>query len=452
MLGGIREIIEVFDTSSEVATLGISLFVLGFALGPLIWAPFSEIYGRQWMYIITFGIFTIFSAGIVGAKNIQTLLVLRFFAGSCGSAPLTNSGGQLADMFSPSQRGLAMPLIAVAPFLGPTIGPIAGGFLAESAGWKWVAALMAIFPGVMWIIGVLLIPETYAPVLLRKRSQALSKMTGQVYCTKEDVGNHTKHRGYQATITALTRPWILLFKEPIVLVLSIYMSIIYGTLYMLFGAYPIVYQEVRGWSEGIGALPFLGVTIGTISASLVAPITQKIYMRAATANGGFAHPEARLVPAMIGAIVLPIGLFWFAWTNSPSIHWISSVIAGVPFGFGMVIVFIAVFNYLIDTYTVFAASALAANSVLRSLFGFAFPLFTQYMFDDLGIHWASSIPAFLALACVPAPFIFYKYGAVIRAHCVWTVRADTIMKSMRARAVEREPVVTTENRTDEEKT
>ncbi|KAF7861912.1 hypothetical protein EAF04_007793 [Stromatinia cepivora] len=341
--------------------------------------------------------------------------VIAMLATTFDSSALSGGIRELADMFSPSQRGLAMPLIAVAPFLGPTIGPIAG----------------AIFPSVMWIVGVLIIPETYKPVLLRKRSHALSKMTGQVYRTKEDSG------------------------EQIVLILSIYMSITYGTLYMLFGAYPIVYQEVRGWSEGIGALPFLGITIGTISASPAAPLTQKAHMRAAALNGGFAHPEAHLVPAMIGAIVLPIGLFWFAWTNSPSIHWISSVMAGVPFGFRMVIVFIAVFNYLIDTYAVFAASALAANSVLRSLFGFAFPLFTQYMFDNLGIHWASLIPAFLALACVPAPFVFCKYGAVIRAHCVWIVRSEAIMKSMRARAVEREAVVTedkTENNADEEKT
>lgn len=127
------------------------------------------------------------------------------------------------------------------------------------------------------------------------------------------------------------------------------------------------------------------------------------YKAVAAAHNGFAPPEARLPMSMIGSIALPIGLFWFAWTNSPSIHWIVSIAAGAPFGFGMILVFLGVMNYLIDAYTIYAASALAANSVLRSLFGMAFPLFTSYMYRNLGIHWASSVPAFLALMCVPMP-------------------------------------------------
>jgi multidrug resistance protein len=428
-LGSIREIIYGFDISTEVATLGVSLFVLGFAVGPLIWAPLSEMYGRQVVFAISYGAFTAFNAATAGSKNIRTLLVLRFFAGSFGSSPLTNAGGQIADIFSASERGMAMGLFALAPFLGPTIGPIAGGFLGQSKGWKWVEGLMAIFSGVMWLLGLVFVPETYAPVLLRKRAQKLSLTTGKVYRTKADAGGRIS--GGQALKTALVRPWILLFKEPIVLVLSIYMAIIYGTLYMLFGAFPICFQEVRGWSEGIGGLAFLGVAVGMIIAVMLVPLGNKQYMRTAAEHGGIAPPEARLVSAMTGAVAIPIGLFWFAWTNYPSIHWISPIIAGAPFGFGMVIIFLAVTNYLIDAYTIFAASVLAANSVLRSLFGFAFPLFTKYMYENLGIHWASSVPAFLALACLPAPFFLHKYGAAIRARGQYAAQSEAAMQSMR---------------------
>jgi MFS family permease len=214
-------------------------------------------YGRQVVFAISYGAFTAFNAATTGSKNIQTLLVLRFFAGSFGSSPLTNAGGQIADIFNASERGLAMGLFALAPFLGPTIGPIAGGFLGQSKGWKWVEGLMTIFSGVMWLLGLIFVPETYAPVLLRKRAKKLSSMTGKVYRTKTDAGGRMSS-GRTLKI-ALVRPWILLFKEPIVLVLSIYMAIIYGTLYMLFGAFPICFQEVRGWSEGIDGLSFLGV-------------------------------------------------------------------------------------------------------------------------------------------------------------------------------------------------
>jgi len=212
------------------------------------------------------------------------------------------------------------------------------------------------------------------------------------------------------------------------------MAIVYGTLYMMFGAFPIVYQEGRGWSEGIGGLAFLGVAIGMMGAVIYTIfIGNKQYIKSTEKAGGFAAPEARLPPGMIGGCLLPVGLFWFAWTNGPNIHWIVSILAAVPFGFGMVVIFLAISNYLIDAYTIFAASVLAANSVLRSLFGFAFPLFTTQMYGNLGIHWASSIPAFLSLLCVPFPFLFYKYGAEIRKRCKFAAEADAFMKKMIAR-------------------
>lgn len=418
MLGGLREIVDSFDVTTEVAALGVSLFVLGFALGPLVWAPLSEVYGRQLVFVISYGAFTALNAGAAGSRDIQTLLVLRFLAGAFGSSPLTNAGGQIADMFNASERGLAMGLFSLAPFLGPTLGPIAGGFLGQSKGWAWVEALMAIFSGVIWLLCLTFVPETYAPVLLSKRARKLSSMTQKVYRTKADGA------GQPSVSAVLVRPWILLLKEPIVSILSVYMAIIYGTLYMLFGAFPICFQEVRGWSEGVGGLAFLGVAMGMISAVILVPFGNRQYVRTAADHGGTAPPEARMKPAMAGAVAVPIGLFWFAWTNYPSIHWTSSVMAGAPFGFGMVLIFLAITSYLIDVYTIFAASALAANSVLRSLFGFAFPLFTQYMYRGLGIHWASSVPAFLALACLPAPFILYRYGAAIRQLSTYAGRPE----------------------------
>lgn len=400
----------------------------------MLWAPLCELYGRQIVFFGTYGILTAFNAGAAGAQNIETLIILRFFAGAFGSSPLTNAGGVIADMFSASQRGLAMSVFAAAPFMGPTLGPIVGGFLGEAEGWRWVEGLMAIFTGILWIIGSLTIPETYAPVLLKNRAAALSKKTGKVYRSKIEIDRGKQSLGQSFKI-ALSRPWILLLREPIVLLLSIYMAIIYGTLYMMFAAFPIVYQQQRHWSEGIGGLAFLGVAFGMMGAVVYTIPDNKRYLKAeaaAIAKGETgAAPEARLPPAMIGSIAIPIGLFIFAWTNYPSIHWIVSIIFTAPFGFGMVLVFLSIMNYLIDAYTIYAASVLAANSVLRSLFGAVFPLFTTYMYDNLGIHWASSIPAFLALACVPFPFLFYRFGPAIRQKCKFSREAAEVMAKMR---------------------
>ncbi|KAK6213333.1 major facilitator superfamily transporter [Colletotrichum tabaci] len=437
--GGIRQIIEEFGVSQEVATLGVSLFVLGFAIGPLLWAPLSELFGRQSLFFGTYAVLTAFNAGCAGADSATTLLVLRFFAGAFGSSPLANSGGVIADMFPAAERGLAMALFAAAPFLGPVLGPIIGGFLGAAAGWRWVMGFLAAFSGTFWLLGTALVPETYAPYLLRQRAAKLSKMTGKCYVSKieHEQGKISLAESFK---TALSRPWILLFREPIVLLLSLYMAIIYGTMYMLFAAFPIVYQQGRGWSQGIGGLAFLGIMVGMIFAIMYTIPENSRYQRVQEENGGFAPPETRLRSAMVGSVAVPVGLFWFAWTNNPSIHWIVSIAAGIPFGFGMVLLFLSTMNYLIDSYTIFAASVLAASSVIRSCFGAAFPLFTSYMYEDLGTNWASSIPAFLALACVPFPFLFYKYGPAIRARCKFAAESEAFMARLREGTVsEKEP-------------
>ncbi|KAE8366077.1 major facilitator superfamily domain-containing protein [Aspergillus caelatus] len=427
--GGVAQIRQQFHVGTEVSTLGVSLFVLGFAIGPLLWAPLSEMFGRQIIFFITYLALTAFNCGSAGSQNIQTLIILRFFAGSFGSSPLTNAGGVIADMFSAKERGVATSLFAAAPFLGPVLGPIIGGFLGMNAGWRWVMGFLGAFSGFVWIVASLLTPETYAPVLLRRRAERLSKITGKVYLSKLDI-DQGKVSLKQAFGTALSRPWILLFREPIVFLLSLYMAIVYGTLYMLFAAYPIVFQMVRGWNQGVGSLPFLGIMIGMLAAVAYSIIDNKRYVKTDEKHDGFAPPEARLPPCMVASLAIPIGLFWFAWTNYPSIHWMACVAAGAPFGFGMVLVFLSILTYLIDTYTIFAASVLAANSVLRSVFGAVFPLFTTYMYSDLGIHWASTIPAFLALACVPFPFLFYIYGPKIRLRCKYAAESDAFMRKM----------------------
>ncbi|RGP67651.1 mfs-multidrug-resistance transporter [Fusarium sporotrichioides] len=432
--GGMKQIVQYFNVSQEVATLGISLYVLGFALGPLFWAPLSEEHGRRRIFFLSFMAATAFSAGATGAGSISVLLVLRFLTGSIGSAPLSNAPAIIADMFDKSERGMAMCMFSGAPFLGPAIGPIIGGFLAQAEGWRWLHGVMAIFTGTIWIIATLLIPETYAPYILRKRSERLSRVTGKVYISGYDSDRPARSAAHNLK-TTLTRPWVLLFKEPIVLITSVYISIIYGTMYMCFAAFPIVFQNGRGWNQGVGGLAFSGIVVGVILAILTFVFEDKRYARAARSRGAPLDPEDRLPPAMVGSALIPIGLFWFAWTSFESVHWIVPIIGTVFFAWGLVLVFMALLNYLIDSYVVFAASVMAANSALRSLFGAAFPLFTKQMYQNLGIHWASSIPAFLALACVPFPFLFFKYGRQIRMKCEYAAEAVNVLEKMRTQNI-----------------
>ncbi|KAF4984497.1 hypothetical protein FZEAL_345 [Fusarium zealandicum] len=421
--GTMRELMFHFNASNTLITAGVSLYVLGFAIGPLVWAPLSEIYGRQIVFFISYGLYVIFSAACTADHGVATLLVLRFFCGTFGSSPLTNAGGVISDVFRIEDRSIAMGVFSLAPAMGPTLGPFMGGYLGQSEGWRWVMGLMAIIAGAFWLLGICLVPETYAPMLLKHRAHALSMKTQRVYKSKYE------HEGKLESPSvilkkALLRPWLLLFVEPIVLILSVYTAIVYGTLYMLFGAYPVVFQLERGWSAGKGGLAFLGVAVGMVLALPVVAAINLWYMKITRASkDGVAPPEARLPGSMIGGIAVPVGMFWFAWTSYTSVHWMSPIAAGVPFGFGMLLIFHSIFNYLIDAYSVYAASVLAANTVLRSLFGAAFPLFTKQMYDELGTQWASSVPAFLALACLPMPFILYKYGPAIRKRCRYAAKA-----------------------------
>lgn len=424
--------------SSTVITLGVSLFVLGFALGPLIWAPLSELLGRRNLFLFTYAFLTLWNSVAAASQTLAQLLVFRFLAGAFGSSPLANAGGSIADVFTARERGLAMALFASAPFLGPALGPITGGFLGESAGFRWVQGFLGIFSGVVLFLGIFMYRETYAPLLLRRRATKLSKVTGKHYISQLDAGKGDETFLKQFMVS-LGRPWLLLAYEPIVLLLSLYTAVVYAILYSFFSAFPIVFQQVRGWSPGIGGLAFLGILVGMIFAfAFVIFYINPDYIKAVEKNGGFfAPPEVRLKGALVGAPLLVLGLALFAATDFPSIHWSVPIILSSPFGFAMVLIFLSLQNYLIDAYLLYAASVLAANSVIRSLLGAAFPLFTPYMYNPggigvakYGIHIGPAIGGGIALLFLPAPFLFYKRGAEIRKKCKYAAEADKLLQRM----------------------
>ncbi|EXK28876.1 hypothetical protein FOXG_12240 [Fusarium oxysporum f. sp. lycopersici 4287] len=302
-----------FKASHTLITAGVSLYVLGFAVGPLLWAPLCEIYGRQIIFVISYGLYVVFSAACTADNGVATLLVLRFFCGTFGSSPLTNAGGVISDIFNADERAIAMAFFSLAPALGPSLGPFIGGYLSDGQGWRWVMGLMAIVAGFFWVLDMCCAPETYAPYILQNRADFLSKKTGKVYIS---IYEHQGKADPPAVVLkkALIRPWQLLCFEPIVLLLSIYVAILFGTLYMLFGAYPVVFQLERGWSAGKGGLAFLGVAVGMISAIPTIGLINIWYMKVTKRFGNEpVPPEYRLPGCMLGGICVPAGMFWFAW-------------------------------------------------------------------------------------------------------------------------------------------
>ncbi|KAH8690332.1 major facilitator superfamily domain-containing protein [Talaromyces proteolyticus] len=410
------------NVSQEVMILGTSVFVLGFSFGPIFWGPLSEIFGRRIPLFTGIIGFVVFQIPVAVASNVQTIVICRFIGGCFGAAPLAVVGGGLADIWNPVDRTMAICIFAGGTFIGPVGAPIVGGFIVDShLGWRrtlWITLIMSVF---FSIIGFFTIPETSPSAILQHRAKNLRYQT-------KNWALHAKadeHRvdPWSIVTVYLARPLTMLYQEPILLLMTLYMSFIYGILYLFFEAFPIIFQENRGWNEGVSGLPFLSIIIGVIMGSVIMVYSTKTrFVRKYRENGNKFVPEERLPPMVLGAIVLPIGLFWFAWTDNPHILWVPQVIAAAPVGMGIFIGFWQGLNYLIDCYGPSSNSAIAGNTFLRSLAGAGFPLFATPMYHNLGVPWATSLLAFLCIVFVPAPIVFYYYGARIRSWSTMTAK------------------------------
>jgi multidrug resistance protein len=381
------------------------------------------LYGRKLVYIITLSLAVIFTIPCAVSKSIGTLLVCRLIDGIAFSAPMTLVGGTLADLWRPEERGVPMAAFSAAPFAGPAIGPLVGGFLSDAAGWRSLYWIQLILSGVAWILMTFTVPETFAPTLLSRRAAKLRKETNDDrYTTEKELDQRPLT---QQLKIFLIRPLQLLTREPIVLFLSLYMSVLYGLLYMFFVAYPVVYQEGKGWNAGHTGLMFIPIAIGVVLSAVCAPFVNKHYLKiCARYPDGKPPAEARLIPMMWSCWLIPVGLFIFGWTSYPRISWWGPCIGGFPVGFGFIFLYNSCNNYLVDTYQHQAASALAAKTFLRSIWGACVVLFTIQMYHRLGYQWASSLLAFIALACCAIPYVFYFKGKQIRSYSHYAFADD----------------------------
>lgn len=347
-----------FGCSHLIATLGLSSFVLGIALGP-VWSPLSEFYGRRPIYLASFAAFTVFIIPCAVATNIQTVIVTRFFQGLSGSAFLSVSGGTVSDLFTPEKMHHPMTLFTAAPFLAPSLGPLIGGFINSNVNWRWTHYFLIIWAFCMFLAICLFVPETYRelskslsfpwwdgagmpgllnreqidPVILRKKAQDKRKVTGDERWTAPiEKSNKSMVRtvGY-----SLMRPFQILAYEPMALILNIYSAILLGILYLFFGAFPLVFEGVFGFNLWQTGLTFLGMLLGMIIAALSSGFWVKVRARLIEKNGGKLEPEFRLPAVIAGSVFVTIGLFWFAWTTFSWVHWIMPIIGSGIFGLGV---------------------------------------------------------------------------------------------------------------------
>ncbi|KAF2760246.1 MFS general substrate transporter [Pseudovirgaria hyperparasitica] len=422
-----EQVIPLWSSSREVATLGLSLYVVGLGLGPMFLAPLSEasqtfddqnhrFYGRRPIYIASLIFFVIWLIPCAVANGMATMLVSRFLDGVAGSAFLSVAGGTVGDMFSKSELSMPMMVYTASPFIGPELGPIIGGFINQYTNWRWTFYTLLIWAGVQLGLIVFFVPETYHPVLLRAKAQKM----------RADTGNdkwmapieHMDRTIAQTILWSCIRPFQLLFLEPMCLCLCILSALLLGILYLFFGAYPLVFGVNHGFTLSQTGLAFIGILIGMIAGISTDPLWRQYreyLVRQREQQGGEpggSEPEYRLPPTILGAILIPVSLFGFGWTTYSFLP--CMVVLELTVSCRIIFVYSGVFTFLVDCYPLYAASALAANSFARSSFAAAFPLFGVQMYSNLGYQWATSLLAFLALAMTPFPYLFYRFGKRLR--------------------------------------
>lgn len=421
----LTSISKEFGITNEVESqLVLSVFVLAYAIGPLFLGPLSEIYGRVPVLQIANLVYLIFNIACGASRNKGEMIAFRFLAGLGGSAPLALGGGVLSDCWRAEERGRAISIYSLAPLLGPAIGPIAGGFITQNTTWRWAFWATSIADGVIQIMGLFFLKETYPPTLLLAKAKKLRKDTG-------NAALHTEFEHPERTLAntmkrSLIRPFKLLGTQPIVQALAIYMAYLYGLMYLVLSTFPGLWENQYHESIGIGGLNYISLGVGFfLGTQICAPVNDRIYRRLKAKNDNVGRPEFR-TPLMIpGSLLVPSGLFIYGWCSQYHTHWIGPNIGAALFAAGVIIGFQCIQTYLVDSYTRFAASAIAAATVLRSLAGFGFPLFAPYMYNALNYGWGNSVLGFIALGLgIPAPFLLWFFGEKLRERSPFAAGGD----------------------------
>ncbi|KAL1959168.1 hypothetical protein VTO42DRAFT_2673 [Malbranchea cinnamomea] len=413
--GSISFISTHFNVTDEnQLVLPISVFLIGYIVGPLFLAPLSEVYGRRILLLGTFFLYILFTLGTALVNNFPGLLVLRLLAGTAASAPLAIVGAVYADIFeSPVDRGRMMAIFGTGTTFGPACSPMISGFLGKVS-WRWPFWFSVIFAGAT-LVPLWFWPETFAPILLARRAAKMRKeLNRDDIIAEDDPANINLKEVFSVT---LTRPVTMLFTEPIVGVVSLYLAYVYGILYLFFQGYPLIFKEVYGMGPGIEGLAYLPIGLGSVFSSITVILWDGHVRKKEAKEPDFkiSSEYHRLTLAAIGGPLMVASLFWLGWTARKSIHWISPILAGLPFGMGCTIIFMSLISYLVDAYGIFSASALASGTWTRSVWGALLPMAGKPMYHSLGIAWANSLLGFIALGMVAIPFVFAKYGPSIRA-------------------------------------
>lgn len=419
----IPDVAKIHNITKTIATLGVTLFIVGQGAGPLAFSPLSERYGRQPVYLVGLALYCIFQLPTCFGPHLATMLVGRFFSGLAGGIFLTVISGTFSDMFEPESTGIPTLMFSIAPFLGPGVGPVIGGSISVAFGYRWIFIVMMLWSAALFVLVALLVPETSARALRTKLNRAKQKTAEK--STEEAMPLQTKlkaawNNAFQTIVVIAKsprKPLTMLATNPIIFSTSLLSGVFLATIYLFFIAFPLIFESLYGLTALETSATYLCITTGMLLTVPTFPLWAYVQARLARAADGVAQPEHRLPQMLTGILFAVLGLLIFALTiGKTSTVAIPLVAAGI-FGFGSLHVFNSVFAYLFAaTPADSTASAAACNLFCRSSMAGVFPLFGQALFTSrqLGLRGACFLLAGIIamLSCVPIGLYFF--GARLR--------------------------------------
>ncbi|WVQ78742.1 hypothetical protein IAT38_000829 [Cryptococcus sp. DSM 104549] len=429
---GMHVVMQEFgETNAKIGVLISSAYVVGLGTGPFLFAPISELYGRQTAYVISQLIFVFFFLGNAFCKNMAGFLIMRFFCGIFGSVTPTLGVATVADIFSPQQRGTPISLYALGPMAGPVLGNMLGYWLLFLY-WRWTYYIWTMVAAVNFVAMCLVMRETYAPVLQKKLVYSLTR---KIAPPATGIWKHlpdlswmsamvTKEEAMATYTRAFSRPPRLLLTNPVALGFSIYYAYTYGLIYLYIVGLPLLYGKppysVPGlfsyeWPLGTIGLGYLSLGLGFVTAGIFSwQFQNRIYGYLSKLNGDKGQPEYRLVITQIGMICMPIGFFIWGWTAEAQTHWMGPCMGQAIAGIGLMLAFNSLQTFFVDAFYPYSAAAIAGATACRSVTACIIPIFTSDMFKRLGWGWSGTLLACIALLGNPGPIIMFYKGQRLR--------------------------------------
>lgn len=433
---GVELVAAYFGVGTVTATLGLTLFVFGYGLGPMVGlSSISEIpaIGRSAPYLVTLFIFVILQIPTALVNNIAGFMILRFLAGFFGSPPLATGGASIGDMYSPRVRPLAIGVWGLSAVCGPVLGPLIGGFASQSfgeEGWRWTIWPLLMLSGFSLVVLIIALPETSASNILFRRAQRLRKVTGNPHLRTKGEIFSAHLTGKELALMTFVRPYVLSFTEPIVLGVNLSIGLVYGVLYLWFEAFPLVFVQTYGFNPGELGLAFMGIFVGAVVIYYPFYLwVKRSYQPLFDKQNGKVAPEKWLEPAIVGTWAIPICLFGFGWTATASIHFMVPIVLSAFFSIGTFLIFQSGLSYLGDCYPEYIASVYAGNDFFRAAIGGALPLVARAMFNNLQsngprafpVSWGCTLIGCVSIPMCFIPLLLHRYGPKLRSMSKYTV-------------------------------